>query len=205
MNVKKAIFPVAGLGTRFLPATKAIPKELIPLVDRPVLDYVVEEAVASGIKHCVFITSRGKEAIENFFDVDAMLEHMLSDRGKEELLKLVSEIPRRQQCSFIRQGVPLGLGHAILTAREIVDGEPFAVLLGDDLIHSTVPTLREMLDIFEARGKSVIALEDVPRHMTALYGVIEGEEVEEGLYRIVRVVEKPKPEDAPSTLTIVGR
>jgi UTP--glucose-1-phosphate uridylyltransferase len=206
VKVSKAIFPVAGLGTRFLPATKASPKEMLPIVDKPLIQHAVEEAVAAGITHMVFVTGRNKRAIEDHFDKAYELETELTGRGRHKLLEQVQDIvPREVTCSYVRQSVALGLGHAVLCARAVVRDEPFAVILADDLIDAQVPVLRQMVQVYEQRHRSVIAVQDVPREDTASYGIIQGEPDGERLLRLTGIVEKPKPEKAPSTLAVVGR
>lgn len=205
--IRKAVFPVAGLGTRFLPATKASPKEMLPVVDKPLIQYAVEEAVAAGINHMVFVTGRNKRAIEDHFDKAYELETELNARGREQLLQLVQDIlPKHVTCSYVRQSVALGLGHAVLCAKAVVRDEPFAVILADDLIDAQVPCLEQMVEVFDRRQRSVIAVQDVPREDTASYGIIQGEPEEgEQLLRMTGIVEKPKPAQAPSTLAVVGR
>jgi UTP--glucose-1-phosphate uridylyltransferase len=206
-KVRKAVFPAAGLGTRFLPATKAQPKEMLCLVDKPLIQYVVEEAVASGITHIIIVTGRGKNAIEDHFDVSYELERLLESRGKNDLLEQVRAVSNLVTVSYVRQGEALGLGHAVLTARELVGDEPFAVMLGDDIIDNPVPCMKQMLDVFEQHGSPVVALQRVPRAEISAYGVIAGE-AEPGSDRVFRIrdlVEKPKAEDAPSDLAIIGR
>jgi UTP--glucose-1-phosphate uridylyltransferase len=210
MKIRKAVLPVAGLGTRFLPATKAQPKEMLPIVDKPVVQYAVEEVAASGIQMVVFVTGRGKQAIENHFDVSAELERELAGRGKEELRAQLRAIAGLMQFAYVRQQVPRGLGHAILTARDIVDEEPFAVLLSDDVIHSRVPCVKQMLEVFECYGRSVVAIQRVPRQTVSSYGIIRGHLVPDRrwdgrLYRIEDMIEKPDPRKAPSNLAVVGR
>jgi UTP--glucose-1-phosphate uridylyltransferase len=206
VKVSKAIFPVAGLGTRFLPATKASPKEMLPIVDKPLIQHAVEEAVAAGITHMVFVTGRNKRAIEDHFDKAYELETELTGRGRHKLLEQVQDIvPREVTCSYVRQSVALGLGHAVLCARAVVRDEPFAVILADDLIDAQVPVLRQMVQVYEQRHRSVIAVQDVPREDTASYGIIQGEPDGERVLRLTGIVEKPKPEKAPSTLAVVGR
>ena len=206
-KVRKAVFPAAGLGTRFLPATKAQPKEMLCLVDKPLIQYVVEEAVASGITHIIIVTGRGKNAIEDHFDVSYELERLLEERGKKDLLEQVRSVSNLVTVSYVRQGEALGLGHAVLTARELVGDEPFAVMLGDDIIDNPVPCMRQMLDCFEQHGDPVVALQQVPREEISAYGVISGkaEPGSDRVYRIDDLVEKPKKEDAPSDLAIIGR
>jgi UTP--glucose-1-phosphate uridylyltransferase len=209
-KVRKAVFPAAGLGTRFLPATKAQPKEMLPLVDKPLIQYGVEEAVQSGIQNIVIITGRGKSAIEDHFDVSFELEHLLQTRNKTELLATVRDISDMLDVAYIRQREALGLGHAVLRARAIVGSEPFAVVLSDDVIDAEVPCLRQLLDMFEFFGAPVVALMEVPRDSISAYGVVDAEPVSHNgardrLYRIRNLVEKPKPSDAPSNLAIIGR
>jgi UTP--glucose-1-phosphate uridylyltransferase len=205
-KITKAVFPVAGLGTRFLPVTKATPKEMLPIVDKPLIQHAVEEAVAAGITHMVFVTGRNKRAIEDHFDKAYELETELTGRGRHKLLAQVQDIvPKSVTCSYVRQSEALGLGHAVLCAGAVVHDEPFAVILADDLIDAGVPVLKQMADVFDRRQCSVIAVQSVPREDTASYGIIEGEEDGERLLRMTGIVEKPKPEDAPSTLAVVGR
>ena len=197
---------MAGRGSRFLPATKAMPKEMFPIVDKPLIQYAVEEAVAAGAEKLIFVTSAGKKGIEDHFDVDAGLERALSESGKAELLASVRGIiPSSVSCIFVRQGVPLGLGHAVLCARAAVGDEPFYVHLPDDLIHSTTPCLKQMRDHYERHGGSVLAVQTVPDDRTASYGIVAVEEQPSGARRITGIVEKPKPVDAPSNLAVVGR
>lgn len=206
MKVTKAIFPVAGLGTRFLPVTKATPKEMLPIVDKPLIQHAVEEAVAAGITHMVFVTGRNKRAIEDHFDKAYELETELGSRGKQSLLEQVQEIvPKQVTCSYVRQSEALGLGHAVLCANAVVRDEPFAVILADDLIDADVPCLKQMVDVFNARQCSVIAVQDVPREETGSYGIVQGEAVDGSTVRMRGIVEKPKPAVAPSTLAVVGR
>ena len=206
MKVTKAIFPVAGLGTRFLPVTKATPKEMLPIVDKPLIQHAVEEAVAAGITHMVFVTGRNKRAIEDHFDKAYELETELGSRGKQSLLEQVQEIvPKQVTCSYVRQSEALGLGHAVLCANAVVRDEPFAVILADDLIDGDVPCLKQMVDVFNERQCSVIAVQDVPREETGSYGIVQGEAVDANTVRMRGIVEKPKPAVAPSTLAVVGR
>lgn len=206
MKITKAVFPVAGMGTRFLPATKASPKEMLPLVDKPLIQYVVEEAVASGVMEMILVTGRGKNAIEDHFDKAVELENFLEEKGKNELLKVVRGISDMCDFCYIRQKEPLGLGHAILRAKDIVGAEPFAVLLGDDIIHTGGrPGIGQLMDVFEEKRASVIAVEGVPEESVSSYGVIDAEPVADGLYRIKGMVEKPPKEKAPSNLAIIGR
>jgi len=210
MRIRKAVLPVAGLGTRFLPATKAQPKEMLPIVDKPLVQYAVEEVALSGVPMVVFVTGRGKNAIENHFDISLELEQELAGRGKEELLRQVQSISGLLEIAYVRQKQPLGLGHAILTAREVVGDEPFAVLLSDDIIDSQVPCLKQMMGVFERSGHSVVAIQRVGRKAVSSYGIIRGRAVRgQGwggrLFQIEDMVEKPKPDQAPSNLAIIGR
>jgi UTP--glucose-1-phosphate uridylyltransferase len=210
MKVRKAVFPAAGLGTRFLPATKAQPKEMLPLVDKPIIQYGVEEAVASGCDQILIITGRGKQAIEDHFDVSYELERMLEDRKKLELLKIVRSISDMMHVAYVRQKEALGLGHAVLMARELVGNEPFAVLLADDVIDAKIPCLKQMVEVFDQTQCSVLATQIIEGKMISSYGVLDVKPVEdsrfgERLYEIKNMVEKPKPEDAPSNLAIIGR
>jgi UTP--glucose-1-phosphate uridylyltransferase len=203
--IRKAVFPAAGLGTRFLPATKAQPKEMLPLVDKPIIQYGVEEAVASGVDNIILVTGRGKNAIEDHFDVSVELETFLEARGKTELLAEIRKISNLINFSYVRQGEPLGLGHAVLVTRALVGDEPFAVILGDDVIDAQPPALRQMIDVFsEVRGP-VLAVERVPREDVSAYGIIDAEEIRPGVYRIRDLVEKPPRDEAPSDLAIIGR
>lgn len=206
-KVRKAVFPAAGLGTRFLPATKAQPKEMLPLVDKPIIQYVIEEAVAAGITTIIIVTGRGKNAIEDHFDVSYELEKLLEERGKTDLLEQVRAISNLINVSYVRQGETLGLGHAVLMARDLVGDEPFAVMLGDDIIDSPVPCMKQMIDVFERHGGPVVAVHQVPRAEISAYGVIDGQpEGDSGrLYRVSDMVEKPAPDQAPSDLAIIGR
>jgi UTP--glucose-1-phosphate uridylyltransferase len=206
-RVRKAVFPAAGLGTRFLPATKAQPKEMLPLVDKPIIQYVIEEAVAAGLTNIIIVTGRGKNAIEDHFDVSYELEKLLQERGKTDLLEQVRAVSNMINVSYVRQGEALGLGHAVLVARDLVGNEPFAVMLGDDIIDSRVPCMKQMVEVFERYGGPVIAVHQVPPDEISAYGVIAGSRVEgdERVFRISDLVEKPKREDAPSDLAIIGR
>jgi len=209
-RVRKAVFPAAGLGTRFLPATKAMPKEMLPLVDKPLIQYGVEEAMQSGVQNIIIVTGRGKTAIEDHFDVSFEMEHLLESRGKKDLLAIVQGVSDLIDVSYVRQKEALGLGHAVLRARELVGPEPFAVVLSDDIIDSEVPALRQLLDIYEFYGASVVALMEVPGDAISAYGVVDAEPVAHNgtknrLYRIRNMVEKPKPSEAPSNLAIIGR
>jgi len=203
--VRKAVFPVAGLGTRFLPATKAQPKEMLPLVDKPIIQYGVEEALDSGVNNIILVTGRGKNAIEDHFDVSVELETFLEARGKRELLAEIRKISNLINVAYVRQGEPLGLGHAVLTTKDLVGPEPFAVILGDDVIDAKPPALRQMLDVFEEVEGPVLAVEQVPPENVSSYGVIDAEEVRPGVYRIRDMVEKPPRDEAPSNLAIIGR
>jgi UTP--glucose-1-phosphate uridylyltransferase len=205
-KVRKAVFPVAGLGTRFLPATKASPKEMLPIVDKPLIQYAVEEAVAAGITDLIFITGRGKRAIEDHFDKAYELEAELQAHGKNKQLKEVRGLlPEGAVCAYIRQAEALGLGHAVMCARHLVGDEPFAVILADDLIDAPTPVMKQMQQVHAKIGGSVIAVQTVPREETSSYGIVSGEKVSPGLSRLTGIVEKPKPEDSPSTLAVVGR
>jgi UTP--glucose-1-phosphate uridylyltransferase len=205
-RVTKAVFPVAGMGSRFLPATKASPKEMMPIVDKPLIQYAVEEAVAAGITDMVFITGRNKRAIEDHFDKAYEVEAELAARGKNDLLEIIqSVIPKSVNCIYIRQPEPLGLGHAVLCARAAVNDEVFAVILADDLIDGTPPVVKQMTEIFERHQSSVLAVQQIPREQTRQYGIVRTEPIMPGLERVLGIVEKPKPEDAPSTLAVVGR
>ena len=204
-SVRKAVFPAAGLGTRFLPATKAQPKEMLPLVDKPIIQYGVEEALDSGVNNIVLVTGRGKNAIEDHFDVSVELETFLEARGKKELLAEIRKVSNLINVSYVRQGEPLGLGHAVLVTKELVGQEPFAVILGDDVIDARPPALRQMIDVFEDVGGPVLAIEEVPHESVSSYGVIDAEEVRPGVYKIRDMVEKPPREEAPSNLAIIGR
>ena len=210
MPIRKAVLPVAGLGTRFLPATKAQPKEMLPIVDKPLVQYAVEEVSASDIPMVVFVTGRGKQAIENHFDLSAELERELAGRGKEELRRQLRMISGMLRFAYVRQQIPKGLGDAILTARNVVEDEPFAVLLSDDVIVSDIPCLKQMLAVYDRFGRSVIAIQRVPRNAVSSYGVIRGRlvpdrEFQGRLYQIADMVEKPSPAEAPSNLAVIGR
>jgi UTP--glucose-1-phosphate uridylyltransferase len=206
MQVRKAVFPVAGLGTRFLPATKAMPKEMLPVVDKPLIQYAVEEALSAGIQDIVFVTGKGKHAIEDHFDHDCELEQTLMARGKEALLREITNIiPESGTIVYTRQNEPLGLGHAIWCARHIIGNEPFAVLLADDLIKSSKPALGGMMAHFQHLQSSLVCVEAVDRQATASYGILDADPPEKGLTRVRGLVEKPKPEEAPSNLAIIGR
>ena len=203
--IRKAVFPAAGLGTRFLPATKAQPKEMLPLVDKPIIQYGVEEAVASGVDNIILVTGRGKNAIEDHFDVSIELETFLESRGKRDQVAEIRKISNLINFSYVRQGEPLGLGHAVLVTRNLVGDEPFAVILGDDVIDSTPPALKQMIDVFHEVDGPVLAIERVPRDEVSSYGIIDAEEIRPGVYRIRDMVEKPARAEAPSDLAIIGR
>jgi UTP--glucose-1-phosphate uridylyltransferase len=204
-DVTKAIFPAAGLGTRFLPATKASPKEMLPLVDKPLIQYVVEEAKRSGITDIIIITGRGKRAIEDHFDVSFELEATLEKKGNRKLLEEIRKISSMIRFSYVRQGEPLGLGHAVLCAEPLVGNEPFAVLLGDDIIDAETPCLKQMLKVFKRFRSPVIAIEKIPADRTKDYGIIDANEIEDGIFLIKDMVEKPAPDKAPSNLAVIGR
>ncbi|HEY9461164.1 MAG TPA: UTP--glucose-1-phosphate uridylyltransferase GalU [Paralcaligenes sp.] len=204
--IRKAVFPVAGMGTRFLPATKAMPKEMLPIVDKPLIQYAVEEAIAAGITDLIFITGRNKRAIEDHFDSAPELEAELESKHKSKLLDVVRNvIPSYVNCIYIRQPAPLGLGHAVLCAQPIVGDEPFAVLLADDLIDADVSATQQLVDAARAHNGSVLAIQNVPRNQTGRYGIIAGPAIDAQTTRVERIVEKPDPADAPSTLAVVGR
>jgi UTP--glucose-1-phosphate uridylyltransferase len=206
--VRKAVFPAAGLGTRFLPVTKAQPKEMLPLVDKPIIQYGVEEAVASGIDNIILVTGRGKNAIEDHFDVSVELESFLEARGKREQLEEIRKISNMINFAYVRQGEALGLGHAVLVTRELVGNEPFAVILADDVIDADPPAMKQLIDVFERVGGPVLAVERVPPEEVSSYGVIAVDTsagLGEGTYRIRDLVEKPPRDEAPSNLAIIGR
>lgn len=206
MRIKKAVFPVAGLGTRFLPATKAMPKEMLPVVDKPIIQYAVEEALASGIEQIIFITGSGKGALEDHFDTNLQLETILRERDKHDLLRAIqSLVPSSCSIVYTRQHEPLGLGHAIWCARDIVGDEPFAVLLADDLIKSKIPVLKQMVKKFDRLRASMMAVIEVPKEETSRYGIIEAEQAFDGTVQVKSMVEKPNSEDAPSNLAVIGR
>ncbi len=208
MNAKvtKAVFPVAGLGTRFLPATKATPKEMMPVVDKPLIQYAVEEAYAAGITEMIFVTGRHKRAIEDHFDTAFELEHQLETAGKKDLLDMVRKVkPNDVECVFVRQAVANGLGAAVLCAERLVGNEPFAVILADDLLVGQPPVMAQMVEVHGRHGRSVIATEEVPREHTKRYGIVSGQEISIGLTSLDGIVEKPAPEVAPTTQAVVGR
>lgn len=204
--VRKAIFPVGGMGTRFLPATKAMPKEMLPIIDRPLIQYAVEEAAAAGIEEFIFVTGRGKHAIEDHFDESVELNHLLNEQGKDDILADIRGwMPKPGQVFYTRQMAPLGLGHAVWCARHLIGDEPFAVLLADDLVLSKTPCLKQMLDVYGETGGSVVAVVDVPREHTDRYGILDVNHDDGRLASVKGLVEKPAPADAPSTLSIIGR
>ncbi|MDA0655686.1 MAG: UTP--glucose-1-phosphate uridylyltransferase GalU [Proteobacteria bacterium] len=205
-KVRKAVFPVGGLGTRFLPATKALPKEMLPVVDKPLIQYAVEEAAASGIEEFIFVTGRGKHAIEDHFDVSYELNQTLHERGRTELMESIrSWMPDPGQIAYIRQMEPLGLGHAVWCARNYVGDEPFAVLLADDLVMAEKPCLSQLMDVYEQTQGNVVGVMDVPRDQTDRYGILDVLDDDGKIVNVKGLVEKPKPNEAPSTLSIIGR
>jgi UTP--glucose-1-phosphate uridylyltransferase len=205
-KITKAVFPVAGMGSRFLPATKATAKEMLPVVDKPLIQYAVEEAVAAGITDMVFITGRNKRAIEDHFDKAYELEATLEAQGKTALLEVVqSVVPKHVNCIYIRQAEPLGLGHAVLCAKPVIQDEPFAVILADDLIDGEPPIVKQMVDVFSRHQCSILGVQEVPRAHTKQYGIVSSTNLEKDIERVHGIVEKPKPEVAPSTLAVVGR
>jgi UTP--glucose-1-phosphate uridylyltransferase len=204
--VTKALFPVAGMGSRFLPATKASPKEMLPIVDKPLIQHAVEEAMSAGITEMIFITGRGKRAIEDHFDKAYEMEMELEHRGKKELLEIVRGIiPRHVNCVYIRQADALGLGHAVLCAESVIGNDPFAVVLADDLIDGQPTALQQMVKVYEYRHCSVIGVQTIPREESSSYGIVKSTPIGEGLHEMRAIVEKPKPEAAPSNLAVVGR
>jgi UTP--glucose-1-phosphate uridylyltransferase len=206
LKVTKAVFPVAGLGTRFLPATKASPKEMLPIVDKPLIQYAVEEAIAAGITEMIFVTGRSKRAIEDHFDKSYEIEAELEARNKAKLLDLVRSIkPANVDCFYVRQAEALGLGHAVLCAEKLVGDSPFAVILADDLLHSTKPVLKQLVDVFDHYHSSVVGVETIAPEESRSYGVIDGREWEKDVIKLKGIVEKPAPEKAPSNLGVVGR
>jgi len=204
-KVRKAVFPAAGLGTRFLPATKASPKEMLPLVDKPLIQYVVEEAVASGIESVIIVTGRAKAPMEDHFDISFELEKLLEERGKLDLLKQMRAISEMARVSYVRQGEALGLGHAVLQARDLVGDEPFAVMLSDDIIDAETPGLKQLLDVYEKYDAPVLGTMQVAGEAISRFGAIDVDEMEDGVYKIKDMVEKPKFSEAPSDLAIIGR
>lgn len=205
MKVKKAIIPAAGLGTRFLPATKAQPKEMLPIVDKPTIQYIIEEAVASGIEEILIITGRNKRAIEDHFDKSVELEQELQNSGKEELLSMVQDISNMVNIHYIRQKEPKGLGHAISCAKTFVGNEPFAVMLGDDVVDSEVPCLKQLIDCFNEFKTTILGVQQVPETEVSKYGIVKGIHIEDRVYKVKDLVEKPKKEEAPSNVAILGR
>ncbi len=205
MRVRKAVIPAAGLGTRFLPISKSVPKELLPILDKPMVQYGIEEAVAAGIEHIIIVTSPGKEALENYFSKDPTLERHLIDSGSQELLEKVQRVSSLAEMSFVIQQQPLGLGHAVLTAKDRVGDEPFLLILPDDVIWDTEGASRQMLRVFEKYGSSVVAVEEVPLDAVRNYGVVDSTLIDERVHQVNGLVEKPDPANAPSNLAIVGR
>ena len=205
MRVKKAIIPAAGLGTRFLPATKAQPKEMLPIVDKPTIQYIIEEAIASGIEEILIITGRNKKCIEDHFDKSIELEMELEKAGKSDLLELVRDISDMVDIHYIRQKEPKGLGHAIHCAKTFVGNEPFAVLLGDDVVHSEVPCLKQLIDCFDEYKTTILGVQTVPEENVSKYGIVDGIHIEDRVYKVKDLVEKPNVEDAPSNIAILGR
>lgn len=205
MKLRKAVIPVAGLGTRFLPATKTVPKELLPIIDIPSIQYVVQEAVDAGIQEIIFVTGRGKDGIEDHFDEAPELEQVLGERGQTDNVAMLRRIAEMTEVVSVRQKKPLGLGHAVLCARDLVGDEPFAVMLADDLIDSETPCIRQLLEIFQEKEESVVALMEVPQEEVHRYGVIKGTEIKKRLYQVEATVEKPSAAKAPSRMAIIGR
>ncbi|MDT7689083.1 MAG: UTP--glucose-phosphate uridylyltransferase [Acidobacteriota bacterium] len=204
-KIRKAVFPAAGLGTRFLPATKASPKEMLPLVDKPLIQYAVEEAVASGIESIIIVTGRGKTAIEDHFDISFELENMLRERGKDEMFEAARSVSELARISYVRQKQALGLGHAILQAKDFVEGEPFAVMLADDVVDAEVPALKQMLAVYEETGAPILGTMRVHGSAISRFGVLDAEEMRPGVFRVRDMVEKPPFDEAPSDLAIIGR
>jgi len=204
-KIRKAVFPAAGLGTRFLPATKASPKEMLPLVDKPLIQYVVEEAVASGVDSIIIVTGRDKSAIEDHFDISFELEHLLRERGKTDSLQEVRAISEMARISYVRQREALGLGHAVLQAKDLVCDEPFAVMLSDDIVDAEVPALRQLIDVYEKYDSPVIGTMQVAGEAISRFGALAVDEIEDGVYKVKDMVEKPKFSEAPSDLAIIGR
>jgi UTP--glucose-1-phosphate uridylyltransferase len=204
LKIKKAVFPAAGFGTRFLPATKAIPKEMLPLVDKPLIQYAVEEAKASGLEEIIIVTGMGKTAIEDHFDTSFELEILLKEKGKKELLKMIKDVSGLVHFAYTRQKKPLGLGHAISITKNLINNEPFAVFLGDDIIDAEVPAMRQLVAVFKKVRSNVLAVQRVPRDQTHLYGIIKGVRIAPNTYRVLDLVEKPKA-NPPSNLAIIGR
>ena len=205
MKVRKAVIPAAGLGTRFLPATKSQPKEMLPIVDKPTIQYIVEEAAAAGIEDIIVVTGRNKRSIEDHFDRSIELEMELEKKGKQEILQMVKAIPEIANIHFIRQKQPLGLGHAVLTASHFIGDEPFAVLLGDDVVVSKKPVLQQMVEVFNEYKTSILGVQEVPEEVVHKYGIVDCKHIDEGIYKVKDLVEKPSPEVAPSRIAILGR
>lgn len=205
MKIRKAVIVAAGWGTRFLPITRSQPKEMLPLVDKPIIQYSVEEAVASGIEHIILVTALGKQAIENYFDRAFELEYMLEQKGEKKLLREMRELSNLVDICYVRQKEQLGLGHAVLTARNVVDDEPFALFLPDDVVDGKAPLLKQLIEVHEQHGGSVIAVERIEREDTVKYGIIEPREISDRVYQVLNIVEKPPPDEAPSNLGVVGR
>lgn len=205
MKVKKAIIPAAGLGTRFLPATKAQPKEMLPIVDKPTIQYIIEEAVASGIEEILIITGRNKRAIEDHFDKSVELENELASHGKDEMLNMIKDISNMANIYYIRQKEPKGLGHAISCARTFVGNEPFAVMLGDDVVDSKVPCLKQLIECYNEYKTTILGVQEVPSQEVSKYGIVKGMHIEDRVYKVKDLVEKPKVEEAPSNIAILGR
>lgn len=205
MKIKKAVFPAAGFGTRFLPATKAIPKEMLPLVDKPLIQYSIEEAKNSGLEEIIIITGMGKTAIEDHFDTSFELESLLREKGKTDVLKMIEDVSNIIHFSYTRQKKPLGLGHAVLCAKNLIGREPFAVFLSDDVIDSRTPVMKQMLDVFDKYPATILAVQRVPEKDVHKYGIIKAEKVTDRIYRVFDMIEKPSPKDAPSNLAIIGR
>lgn len=205
-GIKKAVIPVAGFGTRFLPATKSTPKEMLPIIDKPIIHYIVEEAVNSGIETIIFVTGRHKRAIEDYFDYYPELENQLLKNGKNEVVNKIRDISNMAEFVYVRQKEQLGLGHAVLTARHVVGDEPFAVILGDELIiNQTKPAIKQLIDTYEKFGKSVVGTTNVPKEEVSKYGIVAGREITDGIKLIEKMIEKPRVEEAPSTSAIIGR
>lgn len=204
-KIRKAVFPAAGYGTRFLPATKAQPKEMLPIVDKPVIQYLVEEAVESGIEEIIIVTGRGKRAIEDHFDHSFELEHMLDAKGKKDMLETVRKVSNLAKFIYVRQPVPLGDGDAVMRAREVIGDEPFAVMFGDDIVDNKVPALKQLINQYENTSSSVIGLEKVPKQDTNKYGIVIPSSFDGRLHQLKGMVEKPKPKDAPSNLGVIGK
>lgn len=205
MRVKKAVIPVAGMGTRFLPATKALPKEMLPIIDRPIIHYVIEEAIAAGIEDIIIVTGRGKRAIEDYFDRSMELEYFLQQKGQTKSLEMICKISNLADIHYVRQKEPLGLGHAIYQAKRHVGSRPFAVLLGDEIFRGSEPAIKQLIDCYKTTGASTLAVRQVDSKQVGKYGIIKPQKTENGITKILELVEKPTPEKAPSNLAIVGR